>query len=291
MTSPEIVLGDQAGLPLLTQAFNNGFVDYKYGTLFNEEQMEQFLYRSNMKMANCAVLVVEGENGLRGEGVALLSLHGGRGWCGGLAVAPTLRQQGWAHRLMLAIQHRAQACGAQTMQLEVLVENLAAQRLYRSLGYRYTRELWIWQRDPGAAPSGTQTRLVSASADTVLAQLDQWRHGMPVWQRLPVVLERMGSDLRGLLAHGDDGELLGALLVSGSREQQSRRLRVAECMLNPQADPKAGSRLLCTLAAQEKQSILVLLNEPADSPLNIGLSAAGFRVIERQYEMDLSLVD
>jgi ribosomal protein S18 acetylase RimI-like enzyme len=62
-------------------------------------------------------------------------LDGGQVWIGGLGVVPRMRRKGLGAKLMEAAEGFAKSEGAEEVLLEVIEGNLAAKRLYESLGY------------------------------------------------------------------------------------------------------------------------------------------------------------
>ncbi len=58
-----------------------------------------------------------------------------------LGVAPERQRRGLAHLLLLEMERNFRSRGISTVRLEVRVENVAALRLYESLGYMVAQRL------------------------------------------------------------------------------------------------------------------------------------------------------
>lgn len=293
----KIVLGSAAGLDALTHGFNSGFCDYKYGMTFSPERMEHYLAQSSMDPADCAVLL--DENGA-GQGVALLAIHGHSGWCGGLAVAPPLRRRGWALALMQAIHQRAVDRGVQQIQLEVLVENRAAQALYTSLGYRKERQLYIWHGVANIQQSAPpHMRLNPADGVHIVREMHGWHSERPYWGRTaPVLMKHLADSqappIHAYVAQDEAQTPLAFVLCRVSASETSdtnHRIRILDMAVRPDL-PNAPAVMQNTLKALQSAhpgAALSILNEPEESPWNPVLDAAGLQCIERQYEMRLEL--
>ncbi len=67
--------------------------------------------------------------------VALLAFRGTRAWVGGFGVAPGHRGRGLGQQCAEEMLKTAAQQGAQTIELEVFVENDAARRVYEKVGF------------------------------------------------------------------------------------------------------------------------------------------------------------
>lgn len=84
-----------------------------------------------------------------------------RGWTsrvGGMAVAPEARRMGLGRRVMRDAVDQARARGDRTLLLEVIEQNTPAVKLYKSLGFRMTRRLVGYRREPEAVESSDALR-------------------------------------------------------------------------------------------------------------------------------------
>ncbi|MEZ4664931.1 MAG: GNAT family N-acetyltransferase [Caldilineaceae bacterium] len=291
----QIRMGNQVSLVVLTEAFNTGFQDYRYGATFTPDEMANFLRVSGVAQKNCAVLTDDA--GGRGLGAALLALDGHFAWCGGLAVAPEQRRQGWATRLMAAIEQCAGQQGCTQISLEVLTDNLAAGTLYARMGYRRARELLIWERPPAQTqPDEPQHRnpgvLQPADAAHLLAEHFAWHTIQPCWQRSSAFLSRQTADTDGYLLRNALGDPIGYVLMrkpSGTNHttgSEAPRLRILDLAVRPSGYVQTEiDHLLQALLRQFPTARLTLVNEPKESPFTPKLGATGFQIVERQFEM------
>lgn len=288
-----VLFGGSGDVDLLRQGFNRGFADYKYGAQFGPAAFAEFLDRSGVDPANCAVLVQEKNGQRQGIGAGLLALNGQEGWCGGLAVDPAWRGQGWGTRLMAHIQSRATAAGAVHMRLEVLVWNTAARELYRRLGYAEQRELLIWERDPRQGPLPLPfERLEEHDPAQILDDFYRWHELEMPWQRREASLRRHLDRCIGLTIPARDGAPVAYALVREmpGGDGQPPRMHIVDMAVDPAADLlDAGRPLVQALQLRALDALVTLVNEPADGRFNRILASFGFRVADRQQELWLAL--
>ncbi len=291
MSTPlQIAFAAEAGLARLREGFNRGFADYPYGARFaTDGEMARFLERSGMALADCAVLLARERGAWRGVGVALLAVDGEEAWCGGLAVAPPYRGQGWGSRLMATIEARAVARGARRLRLEVLVGNEPARRMYRRLGYTEWRELLIWERPArqGALPVPYE-KLQPADPAEVIRRYHRWHDLPPVWQRRAPYLLRNASLMEARVTLARDGLPVAYVLYRRYPVAEERRtvVNILDMAVDPAASLlDAGRPILQALQLTHRDADLLLINEPADSKLSRILVALNFLVTDRQHEL------
>lgn len=296
MTSPHfrIVNGAEAGLMALCEGFNRGFRDYKYSSFFDPPGMERFLERSAIRLEDCAVMLVE-ENGIwQGVGAALLAIENDEAWCGGLAVDSCHRRQGGAYALMQAIHTQALCRGASKMLLEVLAQNEAARALYHRLGYSEQRELLLWERTPTAQnlPDNVFSPKLAIEAVDALDMIYEcyhWHDATLPWQRRRQSLIRAYPVMDALALIDIDGKPVGYALYHHNHYAHSserENVHILDIAVAPGADMGEHSHALVTaLVVRFPTARIVLVNEPVESIFNPALSAAGFHVADRQYEL------
>ncbi|RIQ13661.1 GNAT family N-acetyltransferase [Jiangella rhizosphaerae] len=90
-------------------------------------------------------------------GICLVTRRGTTARIGGFGCTPAYRGRGVGRALMERAVRRCSAAGATTLTLEVIVGNVAAQRLYESLGFRIVRTLvgYSWERPGAVGPAAT----------------------------------------------------------------------------------------------------------------------------------------
>lgn len=297
MTDPNFRIVDAAtaGLEALCDGFNRGFRDYKYASYFDPPGMERFLERSAMRLEDCAVLLAEEAGAWKGVGAALLAIEKDEAWCGGLAVDASQRRRGGAWGLMQAIHNHARRGGAHKMLLEVLVQNAAAQALYQRLGYRTRAELLLWERTP------TPDHLPSARADLQPADaLDliydcyDWHPAVLSWQRRRESLIRAYALMDALVLESAACNPMGYALYHHNDFAYSRggeSVHLFDIAVAPgRYAAKHAAELVDALVVQFPTARIVLVNEPVDSIFNPALTAAGFHISDRQYELSREVI-
>lgn len=120
---------------------------------------------------------LSGFEGLRGVGFALCRAVGDEAELLSIGVAPLFRRRAVGAALLRASMERCRQGGGKAMYLEVAVDNLSAQHLYRSFGFREVgRREGYYQRADGSRMSAYTMRgplgedvvePVSACADQV----------------------------------------------------------------------------------------------------------------------------
>jgi GNAT superfamily N-acetyltransferase len=287
-----IEFGDEQLLPAFCAGFNTGFTDYKYGVRMDEPQMIKFLARSGIDLEHSAVLLHRNGADWHGAGVALVAVVDGEAWCSGLAVTPALRARGLGRQLMAAIQAKAAAVGAHTLQLEVLVHNAPARRLYESLGYQPVRDLIFWRAEaPAAEAPATADDFHAANVDEALHFAYDWLREAPAWQRTQRAVALYRDELWAykLLDHqGAAGWVI--CLPQAPHEAGRPRLRIMTLAVRPGDDEaNLALRLVASLRAHRHDTVFSIINEPEESIFTPALQASGFGEVDRQIEMVLHL--
>lgn len=287
------VFADGVSLSALCEAFNEGFSDYKYGVQFDETQMERFLERSGVLRANSAIMLARDSTGWHGAGLALMGLDEERhAWCSGLAVVPALRNRGHARMLIEMIQQKAVEQGSVSLQLEVLVHNAPALRLYRALGYTARRDLLFWRATPEApCPTAAAGDLAAGNVHDFIDTLFRWQADPPAWQRTQRSVERYLGDLWGYVMYSAAGPVgYVACLPTAPHEPGKPRVRIMSMAVHPDGDRELlAHRLVASLRAHLPDTTISIINEPATSLFTSALQASGFVEVDRQIEMGLEL--
>ncbi len=118
---------------------------------FETDRMSERSFRHILTRGKAA-LVVDDENGrLRGYALVLFHDNTSLARLYSIAVDTSLRGKGIARDLLKASEERAVARGATRMRLEVHVDNKAAQKLYKSVGYREFSIVRQYYEDKGDA--------------------------------------------------------------------------------------------------------------------------------------------
>jgi len=287
-----IELGDDHLLTAFCAGFNSGFSDYKYGTKMDEPQFAKFLARAGVDLRHSAVLLHrQNGSGWQGAGVALVALADHRAWCSGLAVTPSLRNEGLGRKLMETIQAKVAQAGATTLQLEVLVHNTPARSLYEALGYKPQRDLIFWRTEAAPDDLHLAVELQDVNPVEALAHVFAWQRVKPAWQRSQHAITLSLDELRAYRME-QRGEPTGWLvcLPGEARQSGQPRLRIMALSVRPdEQESDLAAQLLVSLRARHPDAIISLVNEPEESGFVAALPSAGFVEADRQVEMVLRL--
>jgi GNAT superfamily N-acetyltransferase len=212
---------------------------------------------------------------------ALLAVRDARGWIGGMGVVPEARGRGLGRTMMAAVIERAAERGLDHVDLEVLVPNVWASRIYEALGFRDVRALHVLERAAGTpAPEGPR----GATPIDVPAALDahfaMYAPATP-WQRDRAVLDRVAPALSALAVRS--GERVDGVLVY---RRDGGRLPLHALSARSGAG-EVLAELVATLCAEHADAKGVFLNVPEDDPALPVHERAGFVEHLRQREMRL----
>lgn len=213
------------------------------------------------------------------SGIVLLAFRGERAWVGGFGVVPECRGRGLAHRYLEETLAIARAAGAASIELEVLVRNAPAIRLYERAGFRRIDDLVVWSREPLRAPAEEDAAPVLRAYDSAqIAALA--RTPASCWQREPASVAA-AAPFEAVFAGAPESPDAFAFVRRGERA----------ALLDARAhDPAAASALLAALDARLPSHALALVNEPARGVLHDAFTAhARWRELTRQHRMRLAL--
>jgi len=249
-------------------ALNRVFERYLVPINFSSEQLHlQMTY--NDVDANASPLWYDDEGNVLAA--ALLAIRGKRGWIGGFGVAPEYRGRGYASELLKTLTQTASERGLESIQMEVLVDNVPAIQAYRKAGYEIVRTLQSFERtfEDAEKPAG----FVNASPDEFIGAPDAVT---PCWQRERATLRNGAVSTAITDARGTYG-----LYRYNAQTAQLFKLSV----------PSAASldTLAQAIAAGRQFQSILILNEPAESPIAAYAKTARWNEPFMQYEMKLPL--
>jgi GNAT superfamily N-acetyltransferase len=213
------------------------------------------------------------------SGVALLAFRGERAWIGGFGVVPEYRSRGLAQRYLHETLAIARAAGAASVELEVLVHNVAAVRLYERAGFERIDEVVVWTREPWRPPAENDDvpvlRAYDAAAVAGLA-----RTPASCWQREPESVAA-AAPFETLVVGANDVPDAYAFVRRGERAS------IVDARAHAAA---AATALVSALDETVPAHALALVNEPARGALHDALAAhPEWREFGRQYRMRLAL--
>lgn len=251
--------------------FNAAYEDYVVPFVLDEARLAFMEHAFDIDLAASVVAVAGGER----IGLGNLARRGADGWIAGVGVVAAARGSGVGEALMRRLEGAARERGVERLWLEVIVENVAAARLYEKLGYVRVRELEVWTLDESVAERDSLPRSPVPLVEAHAWILERSREREP-WQRSDATLARL-QELEpapgGIVVDG------GAAVVRVS----DGRVSVVQVAAD---DDAAYDELFRRAAALGPLS---LLNLPAGHPAGVALAALGGRAAIRQHEMLLEL--
>jgi GNAT superfamily N-acetyltransferase len=284
---PSLLAADTLSLDDLTAAFNRAFEGYFVPMVHTAESLAAMIAGNDIRLD---LSLVAWTPAIGYAGVALLARRGTRSWIGGMGVVPERRGQGIGRMLLGALIGRAHADVARSMQLEVLDQNVAAQRLYASLGFRVVRPLYVFTgtlAPSDAPPAASECAVVPVSPDEALAAFDALHWVAPPWQRERASLEHTASRLSGLGLRDADG-LRTALLYVAS-DSGFAIMDVGSSAPSP-AEREADAAALLRVLTRDVSGLPVrAINVPPADALGDALTRLECPVVASQREMDLDL--
>lgn len=258
----------QAAIDQGASVLNRVFERYLVPITFSSEQLHLHMSYNDVDAAASPIWYDDDGSVLA---AALLAVRGKRGWIGGFGVAPEYRGRGIASELLETMKAAARERNLETIQLEVLSENLPALSLYRGGGFEITRTLRSFERfidDPVKPPV-----VVTAAPGDYIDRPDP---APPCWQR-----ERRTLRSGAVSTAASDGNGNYALFRYNAHTAQVLKIAAADAQtLDSLAHAIAFGR--------EFQSVL-LLNEPDESPIAGYAKTAHWSEPFTQYEMLLRL--
>jgi ribosomal protein S18 acetylase RimI-like enzyme len=235
------------------------FGDYD---IFSADSYADFVRRNDIDLA-AAVTRTAGRKTI---GALAFGVRDRRAWFGLIGVDPEHRREGVARAMMDDAIDAVHARGVTHIELEISQRNAPTLAFAQGFGFEQCGELIVWARRARAGNvASLPTRGFSERAVAEIAQAPA-----ACWQREPrsvaLAMRFACIDVPGAYAFvRSDGDFAN-LLDAGAADVGS-----AAALL----------RLLDTHVPQD----LTLNNEPAGSPLGRALGDAGWRVVERQYQM------
>lgn len=130
----------------LAEIYNQARVDYIVPMPMNGRRMKEYVLNYDIDLDASVVAVDDSDVDC---GVGMVGFRDDRGWISRLGVFPQGRGKRTGQLLMETMLESASDKGMRLVQLEVIVGNEPARRLFEKLGFRETRELLVIRRPPG----------------------------------------------------------------------------------------------------------------------------------------------
>jgi ribosomal protein S18 acetylase RimI-like enzyme len=281
MTNPDVRAAAEFDDDTLSGMLNDCYADYFVPIRLDPATFRALVETQDVDLTASRVVLAGGAP----AGIVLLARRGARAWIGGMGVRPAARRRGLGRALMDAVLAAARGGGARRVELEVLAQNEGAARLYETLGFRDTRELWVLERAADPADRRSTPPAVPDAAVTVadcLADYDRLHAAAEPWQRARPVIERAARDLTAI-GMRSAGRVEAAVLA----RVMPARASVLDIGIAAGAPPGALATVVATLVGRHGHLPMVCLNLPAGHAGAAALLEAGFQVAHRQREMAL----
>lgn len=277
----DLVPASQFTVEQLTDIYNQTRVDYVVPMPMNTAKLKEYIHNYDIDLKRSAVAVKYGEP----IALAMLGVRGGRTWITRLGVIPDKRQGGVGRGLMNTLIANSRALGAKTVVLEVIKNNIPAQRLFQELGFQPARELLVIRRPPAAMniSIGNGLYIDAAGYQEALAILEK-RTGIASWVTANESLYNAGN--------------LSALVVNlpkggrGWLVYQNTVFQLSRVVLETEGDDtlKLAISLLQNLHWRHPVQDTIVENIPADDKYWPAFQKLGYIVSFTRIEMHLNLV-
>lgn len=266
----------------LAEIFNATRVDYIVPMPMNGRRMKEYVQDYDVDLVNSQILA--DKHGTP-AGMGMIAFRGKHAWLTRLGVVPHMRQHKLGHRLMTSLVQRAYLFGADHIQLEVIVGNEPAKRLFIKHKFDCLRELAILNRPPAHLDLQTDASLPVAEldADDIRACLAEQRVVQPSWLDDSPSLAK-NQDVNGFQAAHPDGSQ-GWVLFRKSRFQ------LTHFAINvPAAHADAMlSAIFGTIHRTYPSLDAKFENFPVDSPGLDAMKKIGYIEVFRRIEMHRDL--
>lgn len=187
----------------LAEVYNQARVDYIVPMPMNGKRMREYIDNYDLDLE--ASIIARNLEGMD-AGIGMLGLRDKRSWITRLGIAPHNRGLRLGQFLMEELLQASRDKGVTLVQLEVIVGNDPALRLFQKLGFQETRELMIIRRPPSkfvpndALDKLTTSTIAEADIPSYLAK----REAGASWVEETASLLNAGS-LQGLTVTMPDG--------------------------------------------------------------------------------------
>lgn len=169
----------------LSEMHNASFQGYFF-PLEMTAQMSADFWRVNQIDATRSVIMHDRQGTF--VGMTRVGSRGKRGWCGGFGIVPDFRGTGASVLLAEQMVRVARESGLETIQLEVLAQNIRAIKLYEKIGFAKSRRLLGLEIASASLPEDTALPVEKVRVETRLSAFYDSRQ--PAW----------GNELASLLS-------------------------------------------------------------------------------------------
>ena len=253
-------------MPKLTHTLiNDVFRGPVYGQhdIFTARSFAEFVRRHDIDLSR-ALFTYDGK---RVIGTIAFAQRGKRAWLSLMGVLPDYRRRGLGRELFGGAVDAVRASGAKHIEFEVVQTNAHARKMYEGFGFKTVGELYVWARK---------------ARDVATNGLTPRKHSLRTVERVAFgPRPRVGSASRSQSRARPHRTLIE---VEGAYAFVLTRKNIAVLLDAGADDERSAFALLHELDARVPYDI-TFLNEPSNSPLTTALQAAGWRIVERQFQM------
>jgi ribosomal protein S18 acetylase RimI-like enzyme len=273
-----LVRASQYTYDQLADIYNQARVDYIVPMPMNGKRMKAYIDHYDLDLALSFVAL--NDNALE-TGIAMLGVRDDRTWITRLGVIPERRGYKVGQHLTEALIEESHQRGSKRVQLEVIVGNDPAYRLFSKLGFEPVRELLVIRRPPGAMaeatlPDGVTIRPIIADEFQPLLNT---RSDVPSWlDETPSLIN--AGDLRGVLVEHRDAAPSWVIF-------QPSPYQLSYFAFSPNADADMLRLALSRIYQEFSRQDTKIENLPSDSPIWPVLQSVGFIEGFRRTEMYL----
>lgn len=178
----------------LAEIYNAARVDYIVPMPMNAKRMQEYVEHYDVDLDGSVVALNSGIE----AGVGMLGLRGLRGWITRLGVSPECRRKRIGQFVVDNLMENARQSGVTRMQIEVIVGNEPAHRLFFDVGFEIIRQLLVIRRPPGLPEPNSEfdrAAIEPIPQDELGAYLDRREPGASWVEETPSLLH--GGDLEG----------------------------------------------------------------------------------------------
>ena len=138
----------------LVDIYNAGRADYIVPMLTDAEHLKNYIHMYDVDL-DASVVILDSKD--QPAGIGMLGMRGDRGWITRLGIIPDRREGGMGTCMMQALIAAARERDARLIQLEVIVGNDPAHRLFLRCGFKEARRLMVIRRLIVALPDETSS--------------------------------------------------------------------------------------------------------------------------------------
>lgn len=261
----------------LADIYNQARVDYIVPMPMNGRRMKAYIDHYDIRLDLSFVSL----NDALETGIGMLGVRDNRTWITRLGVIPERRGYKVGQHITEALIEEAEQRGAKRVQLEVIVGNDPAYRLFSKLGFAPVRELLVIRRPPGPMaeaplPNGTTVRQLEPSEFEALLNT---RTDAPSWlDETPSLIN--AGDLRAVLVERPDEAPCWVIF-------QQSPYQLSYFAFSPNAKAELLQIALAAIYQEFGRQDTKIENLPSDSPIWPVLQSAGFIEGFRRTEMYL----